>query len=396
MVGNTSITIRPETRKKGYLAEELAGLPTADDRRIAERIDQRFAAADAERLSADDRALCERVRMSYRRHLDREAPHDEDFRLSGHEIAELALLPVEKTLRYVAYRYRYSKFPQLKMVGSHPPCLQVEVSSVCNFRCVMCYQTDPTFSRKSSGHMGHMSLPLFKRVIDGAEGRIEAITFASRGEPLLNPALPEMLDYCRGKFLGLKLNTNGSLLTERLVHALLSSDLQTLVISADAADPELYERVRVNGKFDKLVRNLEMLKRIRETDYPDSKTVVRVSGVKINDEQKLEDMTGMWSRFADAVSFTYYNPWQDAYGNPANEIAEPCTELWRRMFVWWNGVVNPCDFDYKSTLSAWTIEADGGPGVSEIWTSAQYQALREAHLSAKRGDVEPCRRCVVT
>ena len=51
----------------------------------------------------------------------------------------------------------------------------------------MCYQADKSFSNKSNGYMGHMTLELFKKVIDEIEGNIEAVTLASRGEPTLNP-----------------------------------------------------------------------------------------------------------------------------------------------------------------------------------------------------------------
>ena len=45
----------------------------------------------------------------------------------------------------------------------------------------------------------------------------------------MNKAFIDMLDYCNGKFLGLKMNTNASLLNEKLIHKILSSDLQTIV-----------------------------------------------------------------------------------------------------------------------------------------------------------------------
>ena len=61
-----------------------------------------------------------------------------------------------------------------------------------------------------------------------------------------------MLKYCEGKFLGLKINTNASILNEELIHSLLSSDIQTIVFSIDSADKENYEKVRVNGNFIKL------------------------------------------------------------------------------------------------------------------------------------------------
>ena len=62
--------------------------------------------------------------------------------------------------------------------------------------------------------MGLMTLDLFKRIIDQAEGNCEAVTLASRGEPLLNPRISDMLGYAAGKFLALKVNSNASVLEE--------------------------------------------------------------------------------------------------------------------------------------------------------------------------------------
>ena len=65
---------------------------------------------------------------------------------------------------------------------------------------MFCFQTDDTFNKRSQGHMGKMSLQLFKRIIDQAENNIEFISLASRGEPLLCPEIIPMLAYTRGNF----------------------------------------------------------------------------------------------------------------------------------------------------------------------------------------------------
>ena len=31
-------------------------------------------------------------------------------------------------------------------------------------------------------------------------------------------------------------------------------------------------------------------------------------------------------------------------------LTVPCSELWSRLFIWWDGKVNPCDYDYKSVF----------------------------------------------
>ena len=107
------------------------------------------------------------------------APH---FGLSPNVVEEINTYPDERVLpRYLVHRYRYEIFPQQHVVDDFPPYLQIEPSSLCNYRCVFCYETDKTFTRKSSGFMGHMKLDTFKRIVDQAEGRVEFISLASRG-----------------------------------------------------------------------------------------------------------------------------------------------------------------------------------------------------------------------
>ena len=101
-------------------------------------------------------------------------------------------------------------YPQLKKVAKFPVYMLIEPVSACNLRCVMCFQIDKTFTKKP--YMGTMSLETFKKVVDEAvAGGTKAITMASRGEPLMHKKLPEMLEYAKGKFFEIKLNTNGTI-----------------------------------------------------------------------------------------------------------------------------------------------------------------------------------------
>ncbi len=103
------------------------------------------------------------------------------FFLREHVIEEIKRLSDEDLGRYLFYRYRYDVFPQTKELDDFPPCLQIEPTSICNYRCVFCYQTDSDFTRAGNGHMGMMPLELFAEVVDQAAGRCEAVTLASRG-----------------------------------------------------------------------------------------------------------------------------------------------------------------------------------------------------------------------
>lgn len=316
------------------------------------------------------------------------------FALSPNVIDEILSFEDESVLpRYLVHRYRYEMFPQRRTVDGFPPYLQIEPSSVCNYRCIFCFETDESFTRKSSGYMGHMSFDLFRRIIDEAQGNVEFLSLASRGEPLLCPDIVPMLEYTAGKFLNLKINTNASLLDEAKCHAILGGGVKTLVFSADAAAEPLYSQLRVNGKLDKVLANVERFQRIRETQYPNSRIITRVSGVKVSDGQDIESMERFWGGLVDQVAFVGYNPWENTYRQDANELVQPCSDLWRRMFVWWDGKVNPCDVDYKSMLS---VGNAGESGLGEVWCSRGYERLRFTHESGLRSSCEPCRRCTVT
>lgn len=317
-----------------------------------------------------------------------------NLQLNQSELLEFSKFENERTqFRYIKSRILYNDFVNNRKISQFPPLVQIEPTSICNYRCIMCYQSDITFSKKSSGHMGSMSFDLFKKVIDQCEGNVDLITLASRGEPTLNLKFSEMLRYMNGKFIGVKINTNASMLNETIANEILSADIQTLVFSVDAANKEQYESIRVRGNFDKVLKNIKMFNEIKKNSYPKSKIITRVSGVKINDNQKLTDLRNVFGDSVDAVNFVDYAPWEDIYNEPINNVKESCSELWRRFFVWWDGKVNPCDFDYKSILSKWNINE---ASISKIWNSEEYRYLRETHINGNRKDLDPCKRCFST
>tara|TARA_B100000700_G_C15055420_1_gene862559 strand:- start:588 stop:1748 length:1161 start_codon:yes stop_codon:yes gene_type:complete len=312
------------------------------------------------------------------------------FQLTPNITKEITLLENKDILRYLLHRYRYDIYPLIQKMDDYPPYLQIEPTSFCNFRCVFCFQSNKDFSKRSNGYMGHMKLNTFKRIIDQAEGNVEFISLASRGEPLICRDIEKMLLYTRGKFLNLKINTNASILNERKAHAILQSEVKTLVFSADAADKKLYSKLRVNGKLEKVIANVQLFKKIKDKHYPNAKIITRVSGVKVSKEQKFDDMQKFWGELVDQVAFVDYCPWENVYSSEINTLKKPCSELWRRMYVWWDGKTNPCEVDFKSELTPGDIFKNN---ISGLWKSMMYQRIRKKHLSKNRKSIEPCSRC---
>lgn len=314
------------------------------------------------------------------------------FSLTDNVLEEIKHLDGEPLERYLIHRYRYEVYPQTKELDEYPPYLQIEPTSVCNYRCVFCFETDKFFTKKSNGFMGQMTFETFKKIIDQAVGNIEFISLASRGEPLLCRDIEPMLAYTCGKFLNLKLNTNASLLDEQKAHAILQSGVKTLVFSADAAEEQLYAKLRVGGSLNKVLKNIELFEKIRQNHYKQSKIITRVSGVKFSDEQDINSMEALWGGLVNQVAFVDYNPWENVYEKQFSGITEPCSDLWRRMFVWWDGKINPCDVDYRSTLVVGSLN---DMDIRLAWSSTKYQELRNDHINSRRGAASPCSNCSV-
>ena len=126
--------------------------------------------------------------------------------------------------------------------------------------------------------------------------------------------------------------------------------------------------------------------------YRNVNIITRVSGVKFTEEQNLEDMVKLWNGLVDQIAFVEYNPWENSYQKETNEISSPCSDLWRRMFVWWDGIINPCDVDYKSKLNVGNFN---NKSLKDAWNSEIYNQIREKHLNKNRNKLVPCNACTV-
>ena len=97
-----------------------------------------------------------------------------------------------------------------------------------------------------------------------------------------------------------------------------------------------------------------------------------------------------WSDYVDHVAIVPMIPRWDSYGNLPFRRQSPCGLLYERLYVWFDGVCNPCDFDYKSLLAVGDAKKQS---ISDIWLGEKYQKLRELHDARKRSSVVPCDRC---
>ena len=199
----------------------------------------------------------------------------------------------------------------------------------------------------------------------------------------MNPHFIEMLRYCKDKFLDIKLNTNGSLLTKDKIEVILET-VNTLVFSVDSVKE--YSKFRVNGVFEKVMSNIKMVHHMRK---PHHKIKTRVSGVYCGQE----DDSKYFDNYVDQTSFIQYHPWKEIYNLPIHKLKQTCNEPFYRMYILYDGTVNSCDIDYKAEIGKNFPKISKDMSVKEVWNSHELSRVRRLHLNGKRSCIYPCNRC---
>ena len=302
---------------------------------------------------------------------------------------------IDKIFDYLVFRYKFYLSGKNKINLGYPPYLLIEPVSSCNLQCPFCFQSDQTFRRKP--FMGVMKYDLYKKILDEANDiGVGAITLASRGEPTLHKNYVDMIEYTASKknIFELKTNTNASFLTEEICHALLGNNVNQIVISADHYIKDEYEKRRLGSNFEKILKNVDMLFNIREKNYKNSITEIRISGIDNDRNLDRKKFHEFWIKRCDHVVAGFPTEKWDTYNNDIDEkIVDPCENLWDRMYIWFDGKVNPCDADYKSLLSFGNVNQNS---IKEIWSNNSIAKLRQDHLKNNRRDHNPCNKCGVT
>lgn len=309
----------------------------------------------------------------------------------------------KNALDYLVYHYKIKKLANKFDTPNFIPILHLESALRCNLMCKMCYQADSKLiDHISQSKAKVMPWNLFTKVVDDATAHgCKAVVFAGRGEPTLNPRFSDMLKYCHEKgMLDIKLNTNMMAMTEEMARNWLSMNaFLTVVFSVDAGDKKVFEEIRVGADFDRVKANVEMFNRIRREEFPDSPLRTRVNMVISDPErQNIEEARKMWEPLVDEFSARLANSEQNGSAYKNNDDGTPrnvapgrvCLAPFTRLYVWSDGVVNPCENDYLSYLRLGNAYTDS---LHDLWTGSKMRALRYYHITGRKNCVYPCNNC---
>lgn len=151
-----------------------------------------------------------------------------------------------------------------------PFALQLELTSHCNLRCVMCPLTTGTSS--TSGDVGHVTEETWEEVLPVAR-RCQQVFIAGYGEPLTNPRCLDLLRDLDEHSVSMTIATNGLVLTDDIARQLGAlRHLAQVNVSLDSPDPAIYHQLRGGN----LRRALQGLRNLVEHLRPSQITVSSV------------------------------------------------------------------------------------------------------------------------
>lgn len=289
---------------------------------------------------------------------------------------------------YREYRKNWVNYAKSQFVSEYPLLVDLELASVCNLRCPMCYTISPEFKEKVNTKL--MDFELFKRVIDEIAGKVPAIRLSLRGEATLHKKFIQCIAYAKTR--GIKevsTLTHGGKLRGPFLRDVIEAGIDWITISVDGVGAT-YERIRKPITFAQILGNIKDIKRYKD-ERGLRKPVIKVQGVwpAIRDNPNL-----YYETLAPYVDLVAFNPLIDYLGNDKNiaYLEEfTCPQQYQRLVIGADGLVMKCSNDEQNQEIVGDLNKQT---VHEVWHGEPMNKVRELH-KRKQGFRESavCRRC---
>lgn len=290
---------------------------------------------------------------------------------------------------YAEYRRNWSEYARHQQVSEYPLLVDIELSSVCNLTCPMCYTITDAF--KQQVNVTRMDWVLYKKIIDEIGGKVPAIRLSLRGEATLHTKFIETIRYAKDH--GIKevsLLTHGGKLTLPYFQKMVEAGVDWITISVDGLG-ETYERVRKPLKFVDILEKIEAIQQYKE-EYKLKRPVIKVQGIWPAIAESGAE--AYYNTFASCTDLVAFNPLIDYLSNDTHiEYLEEftCPQQYQRLVIGADGLVMKCSNDEESREVVGDLKHET---VHQVWHGDKMQAVRTLHLQA-RGFMQSavCRKC---
>lgn len=289
---------------------------------------------------------------------------------------------------YAEYRRNWAELPKQQRVSEWPLLVDIELSSICNLTCPMCYTTTERFKR--SVNTRRMSFDLYRKIIDEIGGNVPAIRLSLRGEPTLNTKFVACIEYAKAK--GIKevsTLTHGGKLTGAYLRKVIDAGIDWITISVDGLE-DVYDSVRKPLTFEGTLARIKEIKRYKEARGL-KRPVIKVQGIWPAIEK---DAQRFYDTFAPHVDLVAFNPLIDYLENDEEiEYIESfsCPQQYQRLVICADGLVVKCSNDEHNQEVIGDLKQQS---VKQIWHGEAMTKVREMHMQTRGFMQSPvCRKC---
>lgn len=149
-----------------------------------------------------------------------------------------------------------------KLTGkiNFPKVMEFELSNQCNLECVMCNGYFSSSIRKNREKLPAIASPYNEKFVDELEEFIPHLTDAKflGGEPFMIDIYLSIWERILkiNPNIRIHITTNGTFLNNR-IKELLEGLRAGIILSMDSVVKETYQKIRVNGNYEKVMENLE-------------------------------------------------------------------------------------------------------------------------------------------
>ncbi len=293
-------------------------------------------------------------------------------------------------VKYLSYELELERAP------TFPDRVYVESTNVCNLDCIMC----PTGLHVDTRPKGYMDWGLYTAIIDEIAPWVEAVVLHSWGEPLLHRRFVDMVCYAKERDVWVETSTNATLLTEDVARRILEAGLDRIYLSMDGLTKETYEKVRVKGKFEEVLANIERFLDLKQE--LGSRVEADIQIVRLSEtDAEVEEFVRRWKRsHADLINIKELDTWGgqieevaslavDGQTEDVNLRRKPCPNLWYHCHIHWDGTLVSCSRDYDAVTPLGNVR---NGGVLKTWHGARMRAMRRWHATG-HFCAEQCVKC---
>lgn len=147
-------------------------------------------------------------------------------------------------------------------LSTKPYNYEMAHSGDCNLKCIMCQSNGKYYAVSKA-----LDEYVYSQLLPGMLPGLSRLTLSGSGDPLFNKysrSFLQNLNPARYPYLKINFITNGMLFSGNMWHSIKHNNYDSIHVSVDAASQKTYEYIRKNGHWNTLLKNLELISRLRQ------------------------------------------------------------------------------------------------------------------------------------